>query len=157
MKALTISQPYATLIANGEKFVENRRWQTSHRGPLVIHAGKGSQYLGSADLAKYPTGCIVAVAELVACKTLHRIKRIAQDDQKRGPYSSIGPYSAQQVASHKHSEGPYCWVLCNVQKLDEPIPCSGRQSLWTPSDGIIERLKAIDGIVEMIDAYSLAT
>lgn len=41
MKALTISQPYASLIARGEKFVENRRWPTPYRGPLAIHAGKG--------------------------------------------------------------------------------------------------------------------
>lgn len=50
MKALTISQPYASLIANGEKWIENRRWETLYRGKLAIHAGKGTQYLDRDEL-----------------------------------------------------------------------------------------------------------
>ena len=41
MKALTIKQPWASLIIYGDKDVENRSWPTSYRGPLLIHAGKG--------------------------------------------------------------------------------------------------------------------
>jgi len=52
MKALTISQPYASLIASGEKWVENRSWPTGYRGPLAIHAGKGTQYLDRRELAE---------------------------------------------------------------------------------------------------------
>jgi len=66
MKALTISQPFASLIASGEKWIENRRWETKYRGPLAIHAGKGTQYLDRAQLAGYPAG-VVAVANLAAC------------------------------------------------------------------------------------------
>jgi activating signal cointegrator 1 len=40
MKAITIIQPWATLIALGEKKFETRSWATKHRGPLAIHAGK---------------------------------------------------------------------------------------------------------------------
>lgn len=40
MKALSIRQPYAWLIANGIKDVENRTWHTGYRGPVLIHAGK---------------------------------------------------------------------------------------------------------------------
>lgn len=43
VKALTISQPFAKLIADGEKFVENRGWPTHYRGRLAIHAGLGTQ------------------------------------------------------------------------------------------------------------------
>jgi len=50
MKALTISQPYASLIASGEKWVENRTWATRYRGPLAIHAGRGTQYLSRDEL-----------------------------------------------------------------------------------------------------------
>lgn len=39
MKAITIIQPYATLIAVGEKGLETRGWPTKHRGELAIHAG----------------------------------------------------------------------------------------------------------------------
>ena len=41
MKALTIKQPWATLIMQGDKRFEFRSWQTKYRGELLIHAGKG--------------------------------------------------------------------------------------------------------------------
>ncbi len=40
MKALSIKQPWAWLIVNGYKDVENRSWRTKHRGPFLIHASK---------------------------------------------------------------------------------------------------------------------
>lgn len=40
MKALTIRQPWASLIAEGVKTIETRSWATKHRGPLAIHASK---------------------------------------------------------------------------------------------------------------------
>ncbi len=39
MKALTIRQPWASLIAHGVKTIETRSWKTSYRGPIAIHAG----------------------------------------------------------------------------------------------------------------------
>jgi hypothetical protein len=39
MKCLTLYQPWATLLILGAKKIETRSWQTSHRGPLAIHAG----------------------------------------------------------------------------------------------------------------------
>ena len=41
MKALTLTQPWATLVAIGAKRIETRSWRTSYRGPLAIHAAKG--------------------------------------------------------------------------------------------------------------------
>jgi hypothetical protein len=38
--ALSIRQPWAWLIVNGHKPVENRNWPTKFRGALWIHAGK---------------------------------------------------------------------------------------------------------------------
>lgn len=38
MKALTVRQPWAWLIVNGYKPVENRTWATTYRGPVLIHA-----------------------------------------------------------------------------------------------------------------------
>jgi hypothetical protein len=50
VKALTICQPYAELIARGQKRVENREWPTRYRGPLLIHAGKSREWLsGETD------------------------------------------------------------------------------------------------------------
>jgi len=39
MKAITLWQPWASLIALGEKTIETRSWSTKYRGPLAIHAG----------------------------------------------------------------------------------------------------------------------
>lgn len=39
MKAITLWQPWATLVSLGEKRIETRSWTTRHRGLLAIHAG----------------------------------------------------------------------------------------------------------------------
>lgn len=38
MKALSVKQPYATLICAGVKDIENRAWSTDYRGRVLIHA-----------------------------------------------------------------------------------------------------------------------
>lgn len=40
MKALSLRQPFATLVVYYDKWIENRRWYTSYRGPFLIHAAK---------------------------------------------------------------------------------------------------------------------
>lgn len=40
MRTLSIRQPYAWLIMQGIKDVENRDWKTDYRGPLLIHVSK---------------------------------------------------------------------------------------------------------------------
>lgn len=40
MKALTLTQPWATLVATGAKLIETRSWYTAYRGPLAIHAAR---------------------------------------------------------------------------------------------------------------------
>lgn len=38
MQALTVKQPWASLVAYGEKTIEYRSWATDYRGPLLICA-----------------------------------------------------------------------------------------------------------------------
>lgn len=55
MKALSIRQPWAWLIVNGHKPIENRSWRTAYRGPLLIHAAQGmtrAEYAHARDLAE---------------------------------------------------------------------------------------------------------
>jgi hypothetical protein len=128
MKALTISQPYASLIADGSKFVENRTWPTNYRGQLAIHAGKGSQYLTRHELREYPTGCIIAIADLTSCVRLDFIQEMAATTKRH----RIIPGSSKswpEVARHKHVEGPWCWILENVRQI-EHVPVVGKQGLW---------------------------
>jgi len=41
VKALTLTQPWAYLVAVGAKTIETRSWRATYRGPLAIHAAKG--------------------------------------------------------------------------------------------------------------------
>lgn len=122
MKVLTISQPYASLIASGEKWIENRRWHTNYRGPLVIHAGKGTQYMTRAEMREQslPIGSVVAVCRMQDCVELSK--------------------AADRVRRHQHAEGPFCWVLGDVVKLETPIELVGKQGLFKPSDELVDAL-----------------
>jgi hypothetical protein len=136
MKALTISQPFASLIADGAKWVENRRWETFYRGPLLIHAGKGTQYLDADELRDYPAGCVVAVCDLAACLHVDKI-RIMDDSVDRKSVIKGTRRNWSEIARHEHTEGPFCFVLENVRKLPQPIPFRGAQGLWVPSSELV--------------------
>ena len=74
---LSIKQPWAWLITDGGKDIENRTWRTAHRGPFLIHASgrvdeaaldalRGlRRRLPAAEEAR--TGGVVGIAELVDC------------------------------------------------------------------------------------------
>lgn len=38
MKVLSVREPWAWLVVNNWKNIENRTWETSYRGPLLIHS-----------------------------------------------------------------------------------------------------------------------
>lgn len=79
MKALTICQPWASLIAISAKKVETRSWHTSYRGSLAIHAAKGyprdardfGTYIRMSVLFgphyQYPRGVVIATCRLADC------------------------------------------------------------------------------------------
>jgi hypothetical protein len=74
MKALTIWQPWASLIVEGSKDIENRSWSTDYRGPLLIHAGAHKPTKRERemfDLGPLQLGGIVGVAQLVDCVRDH--------------------------------------------------------------------------------------
>ncbi|MYC08182.1 MAG: ASCH domain-containing protein [Chloroflexi bacterium] len=114
MRALSLRQPWASMVADGRKTIETRTWRTNYRGPLAIHASARPH----DDL---PTGGIIAIARLYDC----RLMEAADED-------------AACIALH---EGAYAWLLADVQPV-ELIPCKGMLGLWTPSDEI-ERLAEI--------------
>jgi hypothetical protein len=82
--ALSIMQPWAWLIVNGHKRIENRSWRCYKRGPILIHAGKKIDAEAARDLSNrrhpvtgatitftppdtYERGGIVGEAEIVGC------------------------------------------------------------------------------------------
>lgn len=109
MKALTIHQPWASLIITGAKALENRRWRTKYRGPLLIHASKVAGRI-QCDL---PRGAILGVVDLIDC--------VAIDD----------------VAGQPHAEGPICWRLANPRAFAKPIPYRGQMGVFDVPDELV--------------------
>lgn len=128
IKALTISQPFASLI--GEKWIENRCWSTNYRGWLAIHAGKGTQYLTKSELEEFPVGCVIKVARLVACWDKKTIDWKSQEDGDRDRFVPGSSKSWAEAAAHPHCEGPFCWFLEDIRDLPEPLLINGKQGLW---------------------------
>jgi len=74
-RALTVREPWCTLIAWGAKRIETRTWRTRYRGPLLLCAGKTVEEdlvatLVEAEQLPYPVmpGHALATANLVACR-----------------------------------------------------------------------------------------
>jgi len=130
MKALTVCQPYAELIARGDKPIENRTWSTPYRGRLMIHAGKSRDWLGDSagyrlDPSTFAMGAVVATAEVVACLNI------------RAPW----PMAYADLQIHEHANGPWCWILEDVQRLRRPVFCQGAQGLWLPFADVLQAVR----------------
>lgn len=132
MKALSLTQPWATLVAIGAKKIETRSWNTAYRGELAIHASKGmpreaircvtaepfwsalSHYLAQNEM---PRGAVVATARLidvVPCDKYLRVAGISSNEQAFGDFSP----------------GRFAWFLEDVAALPEPVPARGSLGLW---------------------------
>lgn len=119
MKAITIKQPWASLIVSGLKDIENRTWKTNFRGRVLIHAGKTRERQFSipkklfADDNVYsvisekelPQGTIIGSVEIVDC--------------------------VQNHPSLWAEKGVWNWVLANPVMFPEPITdVKGKLSFW---------------------------
>jgi hypothetical protein len=131
MKALTLYQPWATLVAIGAKKIETRSWSTNYRGPLAIHAGKhwmDEDFLYIEPFAsclhniKIPFGFVVATCELAS------VIRIGQASYTWASQKWV--LNDQEHAFGDYSTGRYMWLLDKVKILTEPIPAKGAMRLW---------------------------
>lgn len=137
--ALTIHQPWANLITEGRKFVENRVWASTYRGPLLIHAGKGSTTLTAAQLRRFTTGAIVGVADLAGIIHLARVQALAEEGTGSPQFSAD---QVQAILGHQYTEGPFCWILRHARPLERPIPCKGFQKFWKPPAEVWDQVVA---------------
>lgn len=148
MKALTLHQPWATLVAISAKRIETRSWNTNYRGPLAIHAGKNREweYLINETpfykaLSMHPTvwhmqppipwGCIVATCELGDCQRTDEFNFIPEAHEVRiNGIWRRWDITKQERAFGDYSEGRWMWFLDNIKILPEPIPAKGARRLW---------------------------
>ena len=147
MKALSLTQPWATLVAIGAKSIETRSWSTNYRGRIAIHTAKGFPtwakelaiqdpfrqrlYLGGfKTLADLPLGAIIAVGHL------HHVGAISK--QANGVVRVQGlklPVEGIELEFGDYTPGRYGWVITNVYHLRQPLPCKGSLGLWNlPKD-----------------------
>lgn len=120
LPALSIRQPWAWLIVNAGKDIENRCWRTNYRGPMLIHAAKGctrEEYDDALDFAldikgaiqmpdreSIERGGIIGYANLVDCVS-----------------ASLSPWFV----------GEWGFVLRNVMPLPF-TPCKGSLGFFYP-------------------------
>lgn len=129
MKAITIHQPWASLIAIGAERYETRSWKTVHRGYIAIHASqmwsKEQEFVWNKlrDMPETahipeiaPLGAIICVCELVNCIPVEQIRdQLSHDDKIWG----------------RHEDGWYVWELRVMKILREPVPAPSKNGLWT--------------------------
>lgn len=128
MKCLSIRQPWASLIIENIKDIENRTWKTKFRGTVLVHtcawysqtpAGilTTEQWLYSKD-KEYDHrvySAIIGTVDIIDCVINHK---------------SIW---AEKIEYPNWTELPliYNWVLANPVKFDEPIlNVKGKLSFW---------------------------
>jgi len=137
MKAITIWQPWASLLVSGQKQYETRSWATSYRGPIAIHAAMrpvrrtigalaagnnilerlGIVFPKHEDLYQLPTGAIVGTAILEYCHLIDE--------------TFIAKLSLQELDLGEFTPGRYAWEFSHMTDVTPAIPIRGAQGLWT--------------------------
>jgi hypothetical protein len=103
VKALSIKQPWASFIAQGQKTIETRTWPTKYRGPLLVCSS------ARPDIYPGPAGFALAVVTLVDCRPM-----VVKDSK---------------AALDEYSPGRWSWVLADVRRI-ELFPVKGRLGLF---------------------------
>ncbi len=133
MKALTLTQPWASLVAIGAKRIETRSWSTSYRGELAIHAAKGfprdaqdfSRCIRLSVLFgphyEYPRGAVIATCRLMACVRTEELL-------SKPPYAS--DMTEQEQLFGNYEPGRFGWMLSDIRQMAQPEFTKGALGLW---------------------------
>lgn len=155
MKALSIKQPWASLIAHGIKNIENRTWKTKFRGRIYIHASgnkvksedfglmisdemyidysrklrnKGITERTADFLYSQPISAIIGEVDIIDCVINHP----SIWAEYTSGYEDKGVFIPNQKPI-------YNWVLSNPVLYDKPIlNVKGKLSFWEPDIDIVE-------------------
>ncbi len=118
MKALSIRQPWAWLILNAGKDIENRTWQTQVRGRVLIHAAKGM------TIDEYENGfdTLLNVKKFYRDRTERRERRVIdvpsfEQLERGGIVGSIEIVDCVRRSDSPWFDGPYGFVLRDPKPL----------------------------------------
>lgn len=138
MKAISIKQPWASLIVKGIKDIENRTWATKYRGRVLIHASaKAFKYTSALDffgaerhkaikdktlyVPKLEVSAIIGSVEIVAC--VINCPSIWAD-------KTNGVLGGNMFFMKYDTDPIYNWVLANPIEFPEPIQAKGKLNFW---------------------------
>jgi hypothetical protein len=138
MKALSLTEPWATLVITGEKENETRTWKTAYRGTIAVQAAKSFPPWAKAYLANdffksklarhefhapedFSLGAIIGTVQIV--------EMIRTEDYARQIAGAV------ELLFGDYEPGRWVWRLAEPKRLRKPIPCKGALSLWeVPAD-----------------------
>lgn len=144
LRAISLTQPWATLVAYGAKRWETRSWSTNYRGLIAIHAAKGFPNdcrelcleqpfrdalkirCGIVTLGDIPRGSILCVAALTDCV------RITDANAPGEPEYSFGNYAP----------GRFMWHFENATRLKAPVACKGALGVWMVPPDITAQIES---------------
>jgi hypothetical protein len=119
MKCLSLKQPYADLLAFGEKTIELRKWNTRFRGEFLIHASKNIDIQAcerlDIDIDKLTIGAIIGSAFLYDFKEYSNQEEFNKDKQKH--FSIVTKY----FDGYK-----YGFLIRNARLFKKSIPYRGK-------------------------------
>ena len=151
MRAITLWQPFASLIACGHKTVETRSWSPPRSligERIAIHAAKREPTVDEwYDLrhcwqaapvrSMPPLGMVVATARLAAAGQV--VKVVSGGVVQEGPFEVWRDHVATAVTTDgkvtichcgDYTPGRWLWLLDEIEPLDKPVPARGYQGLW---------------------------
>lgn len=116
MRALSIRQPWAHLIIHGGKRIENRSWNTKHRGPIFIHVAKGCTILEFSEACDF--------VHSLRDNAASRVLKSAWSAPRMGIAARANLVDVVTESSDPWFFGPFGFVLEDVEPL--PFrPCKG--------------------------------
>lgn len=155
VRALSLWQPWASLIAFGEKRIETRSWTTKYRGPIAVHAAKTLEGIrdltcdgsmppeepfasalyghGMTKWGDLPFGAIVAVADLTEVwDGMDALGNLTADNAfpETRETRETREFPEHEIAFGGYGPGRFGFVLERVRPLATPIPLRGRQGMW---------------------------
>jgi len=170
-KGVTVRQPHADLLANGDKHYETKSKPTRYRGPVLIHAGKN------------PKGAIALLAQMAAAKVTMRcdvfrpgtfVHEVVEALFPCPPYylsdktptlnvfefgtiiayaEIVGCYPVEDIKNLSERErlfgdwtpGRYAWEIAHVRRV-QPLPYRGQLGLWNVPSDVMRSLIEIEAV-----------
>ena len=120
MKALSLKQPWTTLIVTGIKPIENRKWSTSYRGQLLMHASKTWDKEGAQWIVDH----FPELKDLIYWSNHLKGKIIGQVDM----IDCVTQYDSPWFF------GPYGFIFRDAIEFKNPIPYKGQLNIFEIPD-----------------------